>query len=148
MRFMKYLLAILAVIISSNAYSFDSSTVKDMPFVNSEKYCAECHTQAETSSFKNRTTKSCSVYCSTCHEDLGAHHKVDLRLTKKIPKKLEFLNGKIACFTCHNLKSKRFDSVSWKSESLYESWFNSKKVHNTYFLTIRNNEGQLCKKCH
>lgn len=142
------LLLVLLLLCSVATLAYDPTTIRDMPFVNSSKYCLECHTRTEAQSFENRLTKSCNVYCETCHQDLGAHHKVDQVLEGKTPGDLELLNGRMACFTCHDLDTPRYDSVSWKAESLYESLFSSKKVYRTYFLTIRNNEGKLCKQCH
>jgi len=122
-----------------------------MPFIVSSQGCMECHTKEEAISFKNRTTESCSVFCASCHEqtlDLEAHHKVSQRMTTKIPRGIRLLNNRVTCFTCHDLKSKRFDNSSWKAESLYESLFDSKEIYKTYFLIKKNNEGQLCKTCH
>lgn len=128
--------------------AIDASTQRDMPFVTTSKYCLSCHTKEQASSYKNDTTRSCSTFCKTCHEDLGGHHKTDMRLKGPASEKAALLDNKVACFTCHDLKKVRFDSSSWKSQSLYESLFNSKKVYSTYFLIEKNNEGQLCKRCH
>ena len=126
----------------------DASTKKDMPFVTTAKFCLECHSEEQSVTFRTRTTKSCSTYCKTCHKDLGAHHKTEMRLKGKDTRKVNLLNGKVACFSCHDLSSKRYDSSSWKAQSLYESLFKGKKVYPTYFLIEKNSEGQLCKRCH
>ncbi len=145
---MKSILFIFFSFWSVASFGIDASTKKDMPFVSTAKYCLECHSRQEALVFKVRVTKSCSTYCKTCHKDLTAHHQVDKFLTGKKPKTLDLHNNKIACFTCHDLQTKRFDSVSWKSESLFESMFGSKDVYRTYFLIERNKDGQLCKRCH
>ncbi len=145
---MKLLPLVFIGLFGIKAFAFDASTIKDMPFVTTAKYCLECHSREEALLFRNKVTKSCSVYCMTCHEELKAHHTVDRFLTGKVPEAIDLHNNKIACFTCHDLRQKRYDSVSWKSESLFESLFQSKDVYPTYFLIERNNEGQLCKKCH
>ena len=145
---MKFILFTVFSPLSMNSFAYDASTKKDMPFVTTAKYCLKCHTREEALSYRNRTTKPCSVYCMTCHKNLGAHHKVNLFLSGKIPKDIALHKNKVACFTCHDLKKKRFDKVSWKSESLFESMFQSKDIYRTFFLIEWNNEGQLCKKCH
>jgi hypothetical protein len=142
------LLLVAGFMILTDIMAYDDSTIKDMPFVTTAKYCLECHSREEALLYRNRTVQSCSVYCSTCHKDLGAHHETDLFLTGKVADGIELLNNKIACFTCHNLKNKRQDSESWKAESLFEKLFQPKTIYPTYFLIERNNKGQLCKKCH
>ena len=57
-------------------------------------------------------------------------------------------NKKIACITCHDLNNKRYDKTSWKSESLYDRVFSKPTKYKTYYLVIKNNEGQLCITCH
>lgn len=128
--------------------AIDTSTQKDMPFVTSSKYCVQCHTTEEALSFRTRTTKSCNTYCKTCHEDIGAHHPTNMKLEGTTGKGIALLNDKVACFSCHDLKKKRFDSIPWKAQSLYENLFKSKKVYPTYFMIENNSEGQLCKRCH
>jgi Cytochrome c554 and c-prime len=145
---MKLFLLISLALASVNAFAYDASLLKDMPFVTTAKYCLECHTKAEALVYKNKVTKSCSVYCQTCHDDLEAHHIVDRFLIGKKSEQIDLHKNKIACFTCHDLTQKRFDNTSWKSESLFESMFQSQDVYRTYFLIEQNNKGQLCKKCH
>ncbi len=142
------LILILIVINSGFIFAYDKKTEEIMPFVATNKPCYKCHVPKEADLFKGQTTKSCHVYCSTCHEDLKAHHKVDARLDGKLPEGLKLNSYKVSCYTCHDLNIMRFDQKSWKSESLYENWFSSKKIYKTYYLTVRNNEGKLCKKCH
>ncbi len=139
---------ILMVFNSGFVLAFDTETLKIMPFVATNKPCYKCHVPKEADLFKGKTTEACHDYCSTCHKGLKGHHKVDLLMDGKLPKELRFNSYKVTCYTCHDLKTKRFDFKSWKSESLYENWFSNKRIHKTYYLSIRNNEGELCKKCH
>ncbi len=145
---LRLLLTTALILYASVGFAFDDSTIEAMPFVLSSDYCQECHTAKDTRAFQLNTTQSCSVYCTTCHDDLGSHHEVNVFIGEKSPPVIALLNDKIACFTCHDLKQKRVDQESWKAESLYESMFNKKEVYPTYYLIIKNNEGQLCKQCH
>lgn len=146
---MKLLLLVIASLLYSlDGKAYDDSTKKDMPFVTTASYCLDCHTREEARSFRNSTAQSCSVFCSTCHNNLGPHHEIDRYVTGDIPQGIILQNEKIACFTCHDLRNSRQDNVSWKAESLYERMFHRKEIYSTYFLVERNNEGQLCKKCH
>ncbi|MBU3916434.1 hypothetical protein KKA14_12940 [bacterium] len=142
------LILILTTINSSFVEAYDKETRKIMPFVATNQPCYKCHAPKEADLFKGRTTESCHNFCATCHKDLKAHHKVNSRMDSKLPEGLKFNSYKVACYTCHNLKIRRFDKESWKSESLYENWFSGTKIHKTYYLSIRNNEGKLCQKCH
>jgi len=131
-----------------NSLAFDESTLKDMPFLTAAEYCLKCHTREEALSFRGKTQDSCSIYCATCHDDLGSHHPVDLYVTGQTPPDIRLLNNKIECFTCHDLKKKRQDTRSWKAQSLFESLFQDQELYKTYFLVVPNDDGQLCKKCH
>jgi ribosomal protein L37AE/L43A len=55
---------------------------------------------------------------------------------------------RLACITCHNLTHKRFDTESWRAQSLYESMFKKQKQYKTFYLEINNRKGKLCKQCH
>ncbi len=138
----------ILILIHFSVSAQDPATVKIMPFVKSNEFCNQCHIAEEVSSYKGRTTESCSIYCISCHKDVGAHHKVDVIMTEKIPQDMKFRSNRITCFTCHDLKKRRFDTTAWKSESLFESFFSQKSIYKTYYLTIKNNDGKLCKKCH
>ena len=127
-------------------FGMDPETIENMPFVISEKYCLECHTEDEAKKYKGSTIQSCNEYCLTCHT---VHHPVGKRMSKDRPENMNFFKrNKIACFTCHNLLNKRYGEESWKSESLFESVFENKDKHLTYYLVINNRKGYLCKQCH
>jgi hypothetical protein len=115
-------------------------------FLSSPETCRECHTNEEADSFRGKTAKSCSNNCLTCHK---SHHEFKVWLKRKPRNVLPFRKDqKITCYTCHNLTQKRFDTTPWKSESLFEHYFNTQKMYKTYYLRIKNNEGALCKNCH
>ncbi len=55
---------------------------------------------------------------------------------------------KIACFTCHDMSQPRYDGVRWKATSLFDRLFRNESQYHTYFLVMRNSQGQLCLTCH
>lgn len=154
----KFIAASLIIVISSTFIHLhsdgpDKETVKIMPFIESASYCKKCHFYKNSVNYLVNPALSCDTYCMTCHrtnkEITDKHHAVKVRLNFK--PKFEFRttgNNRIMCITCHDLNGKRFDTVSWKSESLYEKLFTNKSHYKTYYLVIRNNNGKLCTKCH
>ena len=145
------LLFLISAVFLPGAY--DRETVKIMPFVESNKYCKECHSDKKSEELIRDPLKSCVTYCKTCHNRIKditeKHHVVGKRL--KFQSKYDFrISGKkkIACYTCHDLGINRYDSSSWKSESFYEKVFKKKAKYKTYYLVMKNNEGQLCTRCH
>jgi len=85
-----------------------------------------------------------------CHTDMEEHHPVQVTVTaENLPAELT-LNGReeLVCISCHDLSMQRFDDKPWKFVSLFRRIFGSSSRHKTYFLTVRNNSGQLCKLCH
>ncbi len=129
--------------------AYAPETVKIMPFVLSNKECVKCHTKNEASAFKGKTAQSCYSFCRSCHDDLRGHHEVDKRLARTPSRKMQLKeSNKVTCYTCHDLHNKRYDSISWKSESLFESIFSSKKRYKTFYLTEINRNGNLCRRCH
>jgi hypothetical protein len=87
----------------------------------------------------------------SCHKraELDRHHRVGITLPGKPAESLMLTpEMKNACFTCHDLSQPRYDSVRWKAASLYDRMFRSQKRYKTYFLVMRNDEGQLCLSCH
>jgi hypothetical protein len=153
--FLKVMLTILISLLFLQLYSGgpDRETLKIMPFVESASYCIKCHPDNKSAGLIKEPALSCNTYCMSCHskkKDIrDKHHVVRVRINFK--PKFEFrssANNRIMCITCHNLKRKRYDSVSWKSESLFERMFKGKKQYRTFYLVIRNNEGKLCTKCH
>jgi len=120
-----------------------------MKFDPTGETCKECHSIEEINSFNNQFAQTCKQYCYSCHKDLDNHHTIEKKIKGPLPKSLHFKDkNRITCRTCHNINTKRFASTSWKSESLFENLFKDKKIHKTYYLTEKNTNGELCKKCH
>jgi ribosomal protein L37AE/L43A len=127
--------------------SIDLETEKIMPFVTNKKICMDCHAQKQPN-VVNEPYKACDTYCLTCHNDMSVkHHPSGIRM-RKIPEAIELTSTqRMACISCHNLAEKRFDTSPWRSQSLYDSLFSSKK-HHTYYLKVKNTNGELCLRCH
>jgi hypothetical protein len=149
---MKKIILLLPCIAAMSAVIFailpDVETVKVMSFVTSKSYCKPCHSDREVSLFEN-PAQACDAYCATCHASfMSRHHSIGMRM-KKNPEGITLTkNKRVACISCHDLNIRRYDSVPWKSESLFGSLFNSKPAYETYYLAARNNDGALCYKCH
>ncbi|MCP4130608.1 MAG: hypothetical protein GY754_06465 [bacterium] len=132
---------------------FDEDTLKIMPFVTSKSSCYQCHKKSEREKLKD-PTRTCKNMCETCHKkDIENHHPIGDRVKSSIQAKIRKripLNSRkrVTCYSCHNLHINRYAATPWKAESLFDSVFKSKDRYKTYYLTVRNNEGQLCKKCH
>jgi hypothetical protein len=77
------------------------------------------------------------------------HHSIDNPVTKspRLPLRLT-QDQKSACFTCHDLANRRYDTVRWRAESLFGRMFRSQTQYKTYYLVTRNDRGQLCLACH
>ena len=88
----------------------------------------------------------------SCHEkrsDLERHHPVGVSLSMVPNPTLKLTSkGKNACFTCHDLSRPRYDTVRWKSASLFDRLFRKESRYKTYFLLMQNDRGQLCQNCH
>lgn len=129
--------------------NFSWSEHAGTPFSGPQLDCPQCHRDEELKSILKDPVTTCETICLKCHKNIERHHKVGAKIKETIPGKLRLTrNKRISCFTCHNLNIKRYDKISWRAESLFESIFRSKSKYNTYYLTIKNNDGQLCKECH
>ncbi len=155
----KKLIRVTLIILISHSFmqlssnGADSETVKIMPFVESASHCRKCHSDKKSAGLLINPALSCDINCMTCHgkkkEVMEKHHAVKVRLSFKT--KFQFrlsVHNRMMCITCHNLNGKRFDSVSWKSESLFEKMFKGKSRYKTFYLVMRNNKGTLCVQCH
>ncbi len=142
----KIFLLIFILAIDGLLVGVDRETIKIMPFVSDARYCTKCH---ENSTFPD-SADACKNYCITCHKENDSnHHSTNASLKKVTDYSFKLTDRKkITCRTCHNLKLKRHAESAWKAESLYDSLFSKKKQYKTYYLPIKNNKGQLCKKCH
>ena len=111
--------------------------------------CADCHKDS-ASRWESSQNHPCTPYCKSCHQKMmDRHHHVDITLPKRPDEVLKLAaEMKIACFTCHDMSHPRYDSVRWKAASLYDRLFRAQKRYKTYFLSERNDQGQLCLSCH
>lgn len=134
----------ISILICTAIPAYDNETKKIMPFVSSKSACLKCHDRSEI----DNPACACDEFCIKCHEDSEKHHSVGARIKDKIGLFKLTKKNKIACYTCHDLNVQRFDTVSWRSESLFEKVFRGKSRYKTYYLIMRNNNGQLCRKCH
>jgi hypothetical protein len=120
-----------------------------MPFLTDVTACHACHTQREQDGRLKDPARACSNMCRTCHKETGKHHPVGIALDRKPSSALSLTSGnELACVTCHDLKGNRFDTSSWRGESLFSSLFRRQSQYKTYYLATRNNKGQLCRNCH
>jgi hypothetical protein len=137
---------ILIIICILQALSNDAINIH--PFIQSKDYCVKCHAKDKKNLISDPAI-ACAPLCLSCHKDIKNHHSVNVKIVEKLPEEFNLTKkNRLTCITCHNVKIMRFDNSSWKSESLYEKVFKGTTKHKTYFLVIKNNEGQLCKKCH
>jgi len=130
---------------------FDKATLEIMPFVDTGKnsiYCTRCHSFTDRYSFQD-VTNICDQMCVTCHKELEEHHKTGMIIEKNPGPAVKLRkDGTLACVSCHDLTLPRWDLKPWKSQSLFGAMFGMKKKHHTYYLVERNNNGQLCDRCH
>ncbi len=145
----KIAVILFLLIFAAAIYAIDTETQKIMPFVSNDSECIKCHIDQNIQVKIERPSKADDAFCMKCHNNMKAHHPVGIRMKGTIPDGLELTTkNKIACFSCHNLEHKRFDDAPWKAESLYDSMFKKQNKYKTYYLIEKNNEGQLCSKCH
>lgn len=113
--------------------------------------CASCHKEDAVSRYEKEQSKACVPYCMSCHkkDEMERHHTVGTELTQMPETALHLSAGsRIACATCHDMSRARYDSVRWKATSLFSRMFRNEVRYKTYFLTMRNDAGQLCLTCH
>lgn len=136
-------------LMTGNLTQADTKKTNPMKFDSSGENCEQCHSNDEIIAFNDQFAQTCKQYCFSCHKNLDNHHIIEKKMKGALPKGLHFKEqNRITCRTCHDISIKRFASTSWKSESLFENLFKDKKIHKTYYLTVKNTNGELCKKCH
>ena len=129
------------------ALAFDNDSLKIHPFIQSTASCMQCHSKNDKKIINPVIT--CSQFCLSCHKNIKNHHSIDVKINGKLREEFKLTAKKrLTCTTCHNLNNNRFDTTSWKAESLYEKAFSGKSQYKTYYLIKKNNNGQLCKTCH
>jgi hypothetical protein len=113
--------------------------------------CMPCHASDAQTRWEAHHDRPCTPLCLTCHakEEMAKHHPVGHPVTKPPRLVLRLTQDqKSACFTCHDLANRRYDSVRWKADSLFRRMFRTETQYRTYYLATRNDRGQLCLACH
>ncbi len=113
--------------------------------------CQNCHGKEAAQIWSAARDLCCTPYCQTCHPAtaMNQHHPIGTELTRTPAPPLPLTaTRRTACFTCHDLSRPRFATVRWKAESLFGRLFRRQAEFKTYYLTIRNDRGQLCLACH
>ena len=145
------LLLFLIPLIIGVVKAIDNETRRIMPFVESKSgiFCTQCHNTTQIGKFKSKAD-ACAIYCKTCHKNMDAHHKTGYVIDNELSGAVNKLTNRkeLACYTCHDLTINKFSDKSYKAESLFGGIFSFKSKHKTYYLVVRNNNGQMCKTCH
>ncbi|MDD2894171.1 MAG: hypothetical protein PHF20_09620 [Halothiobacillaceae bacterium] len=129
----------------------DARSTGCLPRQTPQQTCAACHPQDAAQRMASARNTPCTPYCATCHkgEEMARHHTVGSELSRTDAMPLHLGGGqRIACATCHDLSRQRYDSVRWKAGSLFDRLFRDAPRYKTYFLSMRNDQGQLCLTCH
>lgn len=127
----------------------DKATEKIMPFVSDDSMCQECHGVDEREINLADPAKACDKACGKCHKEREAHHAVGMEVDFKVPEHIRLGGEKrLACISCHDLKTNRMDDKPWKSKSLFGRIFRRQTQYKTYYLVTNNSSGKLCKSCH
>lgn len=117
----------------------------------SAQRCLGCHRDDAPARFEKDRLQPCAPFCLSCHppREMDKHHTIGRKLDRPLRRELRLdAKDQLTCATCHHLGRPRFDSVRWRSESLFDRAFRRQERHKTYLLAFRNDRGQLCKACH
>ncbi len=117
---------------------------------NPASVCTTCHKDGESRWQSNRH-RPCTPYCTSCHsgEQLERHHLIGIKVNITPPEGIRLTSdGRSACFTCHDISNKQYDTIRWKAASMFDRMFKSQERYKTYFLVKPNDHGQLCLSCH
>jgi hypothetical protein len=112
--------------------------------------CVSCHQDGQQR-WAAKQYQPCTPYCMTCHKksEMDRHHTVGTLLSNLPDQALPLTSEKkVACITCHDMSRTRHDSERWKATSLFDRLFHKESKYKTYFLVMRNDQGQLCLTCH
>lgn len=144
----------------------DARSVGCLPAHNAKEphsACVKCHKADAEKRWKSNHKRPCTPYCGTCHKaaEMKRHHPVGIKLSRKPDRDedeehdddddkmpLAGEEMKMACVTCHEMSRPRHDGVRWKAASMFDRLFRAEKRYKTYFLSKRNDHGQLCLSCH
>jgi len=122
------------------------------PAASPSSACTSCHSNTPRS-FATNHDSLCTPYCLNCHSkaEMDRHHTVGTPLPSTADAEHDMqltADKKIACITCHDMAQPRYDKVRWKASSLFERLFHQENRYKTYFLAMKNDQGQLCLTCH
>ena len=115
-----------------------------------EAVCVSCHEDGQRR-WESNQFQPCTPYCMSCHQksEMDRHHTVGTVLPAPPGNGLHLTaEQKVNCATCHDLSRVRYDSERWKAASLFDRLFHNESRYKTYFLVMRNDQGQLCLTCH
>lgn len=139
----------LTLLLAGAVWGLDPETTKIMPWVGRTEPCLACHGNERGSRKLADPTNSCDTHCQTCHKDMDKHHAVGQAPEENGNIVLPLATGnKVACISCHDLKTPRRDKRSWKSQSLFSRLFQGQPSYPTYYLRVNNSDGKLCRICH
>jgi hypothetical protein len=111
--------------------------------------CLTCHKADERGQLASRLARPCRDLCQSCHSLREGHHPVGISIPEPVsPPLLLTSKGINTCSTCHDVTQRRTDTVPWLSRSLVERLTRRPKQHDTRYLVMRNDRGQLCRNCH
>ena len=119
------------------------------PCLPGKSLCYKCHHTNQISFDENDLSRSCDEVCMECHKLHEAHHPVGMIIEFPLDKHLRLKSGnRLACMTCHDHRIPRYSDTARKAQSLFSRIFQSQKQYKTYYLSMDNRKGQLCKECH
>ena len=141
--------ALLSATVLAEARVPEHEAVKAMPLAARRQACLACHAGEKERDKLVNPDRSCDANCLRCHKDMEKHHPVGPEVEETDKVSLPLLGtSKVACISCHDLKSAPNDTRSWKAQSLFGRIFQGQKTYPTYYLRINNSDGKLCKACH
>jgi len=141
--------ALLSATVLGEARIHDHEAVKAMPLAARTQECLACHAGEKERDKLANPAHACDAHCLRCHKDMEKHHPVGPEVEEKDKVSLPLLGtNKVACISCHDLKSAQTDTRSLKAQSLFGRLFQGQKIYKTYYLRINNSDGSLCKACH
>lgn len=156
MRWLKATLSTLALALAISqvaSASFDFHAEMNKPGT-----CLSCHEQDVSFGAQPprplKFKKDIVSICLGCHKtkDVASLHPVDIRPGKKMTSELPLDDHKqITCATCHNPHMPAQADEPYVAEALGKrvlDLFSFGKKHPTFFLRLKNSEGQLCDVCH
>ncbi len=156
MKWRLLLLALAALAIPLIVHSLDAEDARSAGCLPKESVktphsvCASCH-EDNQARYASHQRRPCTPYCMSCHtkKEMDRHHTVGTPLPRNAHETLPLTSKQqVACTTCHDLSQTRYDKVRWKATSLFDRLMHNESRYKTYFLSMRNDKGQLCLTCH